>query len=62
MWAAIALIHPLFIQEGAIFDGENRSVATILEVSNPQELERLQPDKGLGENVVVDLLDWQVCS
>ncbi|KAI5341012.1 hypothetical protein L3X38_020286 [Prunus dulcis] len=59
-WSSIALIHPLFIQEGAIFDGENRSVATILEVSNPQELEQLQPDKGLGENVVVDLLDWQV--
>ncbi|BBH00332.1 hypothetical protein Prudu_010293 [Prunus dulcis] len=59
-WSSIALIHPLFIQEGAIFDGENRSVGTILEVSNPQELEQLQPDKGLGENVVVDLLDWQV--
>ncbi|CAB4275054.1 unnamed protein product [Prunus armeniaca] len=59
-WSSIALIHPLFIQEGAIFDGENRSVATILEVSNPQELEQLQLDKGLGENVVVDLLDWQV--
>ncbi|PQQ10094.1 3-dehydroquinate synthase homolog isoform X1 [Prunus yedoensis var. nudiflora] len=59
-WSSIALIHPLFIQEGAIVDGENRSVATILEVSNPQELEQLQPDKGLGENVVVDLLDWQV--
>ncbi|XP_068334755.1 uncharacterized protein [Pyrus communis] len=59
-WSSIALIDTLFVEEGAIFDGENRRVATMLEVANPKELELLQPDKALGENVVVDLLDWQV--
>ncbi|KAM2143507.1 hypothetical protein ACFX1R_047292 [Malus domestica] len=59
-WSSIALIDTLFIEEGAILDGENRRVATMLEVANPKELELLQPEKALGENVVVDLLDWQV--
>lgn len=56
----MALIHPLLIQEGGIFDSDNTRVATILEVSNPKELEQLQPENGVAENVVVDLLDWQV--
>lgn len=56
----MALIHPLLIQEGGIFDSDNKRVATILEVSNPKELEQLQPENGVAENVVVDLLDWQV--
>ncbi|KAM1358011.1 hypothetical protein EV1_044689 [Malus domestica] len=59
-WSSIALIDTLFIEEGAILDGENRRVATMLEVANPKELELLQPEKALGENLVVDLLDWQV--
>lgn len=59
-FAAIAVISPLYIEEGGIFDGDKRRVGSILGISNPQELELLQPEKGLGENVVVDLLDWQV--
>ncbi|KAK9925110.1 hypothetical protein M0R45_033450 [Rubus argutus] len=59
-WSSMALIHPLLIQEGGIFDSDNTRVATILEVSNPKELEQLQPENGVAENVVVDLLDWQV--
>ncbi|XP_062009942.1 uncharacterized protein LOC133726412 [Rosa rugosa] len=59
-WSSIALIDPLLIKEGGIFDSENSRVATVVEVSNPKELEELQPENGVAENVVVDLLDWQV--
>lgn len=62
MWfTAIALISPLYAEEGEIFDSESKRVATIFEVSNPQELQQLQPAIGHAENVVIDLLDWQVC-
>lgn len=60
-FTAIALISPLYAEEGEIFDGESKRVATIFEVSNPQELQRLQPANLHAENVVIDLLDWQVC-
>lgn len=56
----MALIDPLYIEEGGLFDGENRRVGTILEVLSPQDLEKLQPANELLENIVVDLLDWQV--
>ncbi|XP_015879382.3 uncharacterized protein LOC107415555 isoform X2 [Ziziphus jujuba] len=59
-WSSLALIYPLYVEEGGIFDNENRRVGTILEVSNPKELEQLQPTNGMAENVVVNLLDWQV--
>ncbi|XP_059449986.1 uncharacterized protein LOC132180980 isoform X3 [Corylus avellana] len=59
-WSSIALISPLYIEEGGIFDGENRRVATVFEVSNPQDLQQLQPANGQAENVVINLLDWQV--
>ncbi|KAM5551525.1 hypothetical protein ABKV19_026391 [Rosa sericea] len=58
-WSSIALIDPLLIKERGIFDSENTRVATVVEVSNPKELEELQPENGVAENVVVDLLDWQ---
>ncbi|KAJ4707485.1 3-dehydroquinate synthase [Melia azedarach] len=45
-WSTIALIDPLFIKEG--------------EVSTPKELQKLQPADEEAENVVIDLLDWQV--
>lgn len=60
-FAAIALISPLYVEEGEILDSENRRVATIFEVSDPQELQQLQPANAQAENVVIDLLDWQVC-
>ncbi len=56
-FTAIALISPLYIEEGGIFDGENRRVATIFGISNLQEF---QPANGQAENVVINLLDWQV--
>ncbi|EXB94290.1 3-dehydroquinate synthase [Morus notabilis] len=59
-WSSIAVISPLYLEEGGIFDGENKRIGSIFGISNNQELELLQPEKGLGENVVVDLLDWQV--
>lgn len=60
--AAIALIHPLFIKENGVFDGEGRPIATVVEVSNPQQLEQLQPANASADIVVVDLQDWQVQS
>uniref|UniRef100_A0A2N9GEW4 3-dehydroquinate synthase n=2 Tax=Fagus sylvatica TaxID=28930 RepID=A0A2N9GEW4_FAGSY len=59
-WSSIALICPLYVEEGGIFDSENRRVATVFEVSKPQELLQIKPEIGEAENVVIDLLDWQV--
>ncbi|XVF58233.1 hypothetical protein PTKIN_Ptkin07bG0048100 [Pterospermum kingtungense] len=59
-WSSIALIDPLFIREGGIFDGAGKRVATIFEVSTPAELKKLQPEDEHAGNVVIDLLDWQV--
>lgn len=47
-FTVIALICPLYVEEGGIFDKENRKVATIFEISNPQELLQLNPAKGEG--------------
>jgi len=58
--AAFSFINPLFIEEGEVLDGENKRVATIFEVSTPQELQQLQPENGQAENVIINLLDWQV--
>lgn len=60
--AAIALICPLFIKEGELFDNHDRRVATFSEISSPQQLKQFQPEVGLPENVIIDLLDWQVCT
>ncbi|XP_019451241.1 PREDICTED: uncharacterized protein LOC109353426 [Lupinus angustifolius] len=59
-WSSIAVICPLFVDEGEIMDGENKRVATIFDVSTPEELERLRPEDVQAENVVVNLRDWQV--
>ncbi|KAK2972401.1 hypothetical protein RJ640_010838 [Escallonia rubra] len=60
-WSSIALIYPLFIEEGELFDSEHRRVASFTEVSSPQQLEQqLQPVDMQPENVIIDLLDWQV--
>lgn len=60
-YTAIALLDPLFIKEGEVFDSGDRRVGSIIEVSTPQELQQLQPADGQAENIVIDLLDWQVC-
>lgn len=60
--AAIAVIHPLFIKEDGVLDGEDRLIASVVEISNPQQLEQLQPARASADIVVVDLQDWQVHS
>ncbi|CAK7335141.1 unnamed protein product [Dovyalis caffra] len=59
-WSSIAFIYPLFIEEGEVLGGENKMVANIFEVSTSQELQQLQPENGKAENVIIDLLDWQI--
>ncbi|KAJ7974432.1 3-dehydroquinate synthase [Quillaja saponaria] len=59
-WSSIAKISPLFIEEGVILDDQNKRVATVFEVSSPQDLERLKPEDDQAENIVFSLLDWQV--
>lgn len=59
---AIAVICPLFVNEGEVLDGQNKRVATIFDISTPEELEGLRPEDQKAENIVVNLLDWQVCS
>lgn len=54
------MIRPLFIKDRDIFDGDERRVATIIGISTPEELERLYPEDGQPQNIVLDLLDWQV--
>lgn len=58
---AIALLDPLFIKEDEVFDSVDRRVGSIVEVSTPQVLQQLQPADEQAENIVIDLLDWQVC-
>ncbi|KAJ0098706.1 hypothetical protein Patl1_22178 [Pistacia atlantica] len=60
-WSTIALIDPLFVKEGEVFDSVERRVASICEVATPQELQKLQPSDEQAYNIVIDLLDWQVC-
>ncbi|KAF2316251.1 hypothetical protein GH714_041592 [Hevea brasiliensis] len=59
-WSSIALIYPLFIKEGEVLDDGNNRVATIFQVSTPEELQQLQPENAQAENIVIDLLDWQI--
>lgn len=59
-WSSHALIDPLFIREGGVFDGAGKRVATIFEVSTPAELKKLQPEDENAGSIVIDLLDWQV--
>ncbi|XP_021983339.1 3-dehydroquinate synthase homolog isoform X3 [Helianthus annuus] len=59
-WSSIALIAPLFVEEAKIVDEAGNLVATFSEISSPQQLEQLQPVYERADNVIVDLLDWQV--
>lgn len=56
----MALLSPLFVEEGGIFDGEHIKVATLFEVSSSAQLKNLQLLSDKADNIVVDLLDWQV--
>ncbi|KAL3813365.1 hypothetical protein ACJIZ3_014633 [Penstemon smallii] len=59
-WSSMALLSSLFNEEGGLFDGERRKVAAFFEIFSPEQLEKLQLLNEQAENVVVDLLDWQV--
>ncbi|XP_045816609.1 3-dehydroquinate synthase homolog isoform X1 [Trifolium pratense] len=59
-WSSIAVISPLFASEKEILDVQNKRVATIFDVSTPEELERIRPEDEQAPNIVVNLLDWQV--
>ncbi|XP_016569880.1 3-dehydroquinate synthase homolog isoform X1 [Capsicum annuum] len=59
-WSSIALIYPLFIEEGRLIDHDNQRVAAFAEISSPQQLEQFQISEELADKVVVNLLDWQV--
>ncbi|ESW23206.1 hypothetical protein PHAVU_004G027100 [Phaseolus vulgaris] len=59
-WSEIAVICPLFVNEEEVLDEQNKRVATIFDVSNPEELEGLRPEDEHAESIVVNLLDWQV--
>ncbi|MFS7970762.1 putative 3-dehydroquinate synthase II [Helianthus anomalus] len=56
-WSSIALIAPLFVEDAKVVDEAGNLVATFSEISSPKQLEQLQPG---ADNVIVDLLDWQV--
>ncbi|XP_021758448.1 uncharacterized protein LOC110723403 isoform X1 [Chenopodium quinoa] len=58
-WSSIALINPVYAKDGALLDPENRSVASLLEISSPQQLDQMLLTD-LSENTVIHLLDWQV--
>ncbi|MED6205601.1 hypothetical protein PIB30_019162 [Stylosanthes scabra] len=58
--SSIGVICPLFVGEGEIVDEQGKRVASVFDVSTPEELERLRPDDEQSENIVVNLLDWQV--
>ncbi|QCD92574.1 aldose 1-epimerase [Vigna unguiculata] len=47
-------------KQGEVLDEQNKRVATIFDVSNPEELEGLRPEDEEAESIVVNLLDWQV--
>lgn len=53
-------MDPLFVEDGEIVDNEKKRVATFFEISSPQQLEQLQAIDDQAENVVINLLDWQV--
>ncbi|KAK6928217.1 3-dehydroquinate synthase [Dillenia turbinata] len=59
-WSSMALINPLFLEEGELFDNENRKVATFSEISSPQHLQKLRPQDEQAQHIIINLLDWQV--
>ncbi|CAI9109658.1 OLC1v1009519C1 [Oldenlandia corymbosa var. corymbosa] len=59
-WSSIALLCPLFVEAGEVLDSEDNRIARWYDIASPQQLEKLQQVDHLAENVVVNLLDWQV--
>ncbi|KMZ68173.1 3-dehydroquinate synthase II [Zostera marina] len=60
-WKSIALIRPLFIENSEIFDGKNKKVGVVCQVSSSQQLEIVNPDEVKTQNVVIGFEgEWQV--
>ncbi|CAA0828435.1 Unknown protein [Striga hermonthica] len=56
-WSSIALLYPLFIEQGGLFDNERVKIASFIEISSSEQLEKLEPSNE--QAVVVNLLDWR---
>jgi len=50
----------LFIEEKKVIDGTGNVVASVFEVSTPEELRSLNIENEQIENIVLDFLDWKV--
>lgn len=59
-FAAVALMDTLFIEEKQVIDGTGNVVASVFEVSTPEELQKLKIENEHTENIVLDFLDWKV--
>ncbi|BAB03173.1 unnamed protein product [Arabidopsis thaliana] len=58
-WSSIALMDTLFIEEKKVIDGTGNVVASVFEVSTPEELRSLNIENEQIENIVLDFLDWK---
>ncbi|CAL9248214.1 unnamed protein product [Arabidopsis halleri] len=58
-WSSIALMDTLFIEEKQVVDGTGNVVASVFEVSTPEELRNLKIENEQAENIVLDFLDWK---
>ncbi|XP_030469720.1 uncharacterized protein LOC115688122 isoform X1 [Syzygium oleosum] len=59
-WSSLALINPLFVEEGDILDVEKKRVAMVRKVVSPEDVQKLQPESEQAQIVVIDFADWQV--
>lgn len=60
VFAAVALMDTLFIEENQVTDSMRNVVASVFTVSNPEELQNLTIENEVTDNIVLDLLDWKV--
>ncbi|EFH53389.1 hypothetical protein ARALYDRAFT_322953 [Arabidopsis lyrata subsp. lyrata] len=58
-WSSIALMDTLFIEEDQVVDSMGNVVASVFEVSTPEELRNLKIENDQAENIVLDFLDWK---
>lgn len=59
--ATTVLCH-VFIEEVELFDGDHVKVAAFYKISNPEQLEKLQPSDEPVENIVVNQLSTELAS
>ncbi|XP_010425658.1 PREDICTED: uncharacterized protein LOC104710716 isoform X2 [Camelina sativa] len=58
-WSSVALMDTLFIEEKRVIDGSGNVIASVFEVSTPEELQKLKIETEETENIVLDFLDWK---